>query len=453
MESFDVVVIGAGSGLNIADAAASSGLNVAIVESGPMGGTCLNRGCIPSKMLLHSADIAETILNARKFGISAKRGAVDFSSLVSRVSKFVDRDAKEIEEGINSAHNMALFKSAGKFIGERSIRVGGRLISGGKVFIFAGTRPSVPPIPGLERSGYITSTEALRLKKLPKSLTIIGGGYIAAELAHFFGSLGSKITILQRGSVLVPNEDAEVAQAFTGSYSKRFSVLLNFSAAAVRKKNGKFIVDASNGKQKRAIISDHLLAAVGRTPNSDILDVKKAGIDVTREGFIKVNGYLETTGHNAWAGGDIVGRFQFKHSANLESQYAYHNAFNPKSKTKVDYSAMPHAIFSSPQVAGVGAREQDLKKGSYLIGKYNYSDTGMGAALREDAGFAKILVDKRTRKILGCHIIGPDASTLIHEAVVAMKSGHGTIDNITRAVHVHPALSEVVQRAALRLED
>ncbi len=448
METFDVIVVGAGSGLNIADGAASQGLHVAVVEKGPMGGTCLNRGCIPSKMLIHSADVAEAILNAKKFGINARLGRIDFSGMVSRVSKFVDKDAREIEAGIRSTSNMALFKAEGRFIKERTLRVGSNTISAEKVFIFAGTRPSTPPIPGLAGSGFLTSTEALRLKKLPKSLTIIGGGYIAAELAHFFGSLGSKVTILQRENILIPNEDAEVAQAFTFIYRKRFNVLLGHSAASVEKKGGKFVVTASSGKGSRKVVSDQLLVAAGRIPNSDILDVKKGGIDVNKAGFIKVNDYLETSSHGVWAGGDIAGKFQFKHSSNLESQYAYHNALNLKSKMKVDYSAMPHAIFSSPQIAGVGAREADLKKGSYIVGRYNYKDTGMGVAMQEESGFAKILVDKKSRKILGCHIIGPDASTLIHEVVVAMKSGHGTIDNITRAVHVHPALSEVVQRAA-----
>ncbi len=450
MESFDAIVIGAGSGLNIADAAASKGLRVAIVESGPMGGTCLNRGCIPSKMLLHSADVAETIQHSRKFGITAQAGKADFAGIISRVSSFVDRDARGIESGIRETHNLTLFKAEGKFVGERSLRVGKKVISGEKIFIFAGTRPSIPPLEGLEGSGFITSSEALRLKKMPKSLTIIGGGYIAAELAHFFGCMGSTVTILQRGDLLVPNEDAEIAQAFTKAYSKRFYVRLNFSASAVRKKAGKFLVRAA-GARSKVISSDQLLVAVGRTPNSDILDVKKAGIAVTKEGFIAVNNYLETTAPGVWAGGDIAGKYQFKHSANLESRYAVQNAFHPKSKIRVDYSAMPHAIFSSPQVAGVGSREQDLEKGSYLIGKYYYRDTAMGAAMQEDAGFAKILVDKKTKKILGCHIIGPDASTLIHEVIVAMKSGAGTIDNITKAVHVHPALSEVVQRAALSI--
>lgn len=454
MQRFDVVVVGAGSGLNIVDAAAKQGLNVALVEKGPMGGTCLNRGCIPSKMLIHSADVAETIQNAKKFGINAKITSVDFGRIVTRVSSIIDKEARDIEAGIRAAGNITIFKAEGKFTGPKTLRVGGKTILGKKVFIFAGTRSFTPPIEGLEGSGYITSTEALRLKKLPKTLTIIGGGYIAAELAHFFGALGSKVTIIQRNKVLVPNEDAEIASAFTEIYKKRFNVLLDAAATKVKKKGGKFLVTAEQGRQKKTTVtSEQLLLAVGRIPNSDILEVKKAGIKVNEQGFIKTNEYLETTAEGVWAGGDIAGKYMFKHSANLESHYMCHNAFSPGSKVKVDYYAMPHAIFSSPQIAGVGLREQDLAPGlKAKAGHYWYKESGMGAALQDETGFVKIIVGNGTGKILGCHIIGPDASTLIHEVIVAMKSGSGTLADITKSVHVHPALSEVVQRAAASVE-
>jgi len=446
MEKFDVVVVGAGSGLTIADGASRSGLKVALIEKGPMGGTCLNRGCIPSKILIHSADVAETINNAAKFGIKSRIQSVNFKSIVSRVSKIVDDDAKGIEESIKEDENITLFKSEGKFVGKNKLQTRAHTITGDKIFVFAGTRPLVPPIKGLEDVDFLTSTEALRLKKLPKVLTIIGGGYIAAELAHFFGSLGSKINIIQRNNMLVPNEDDEIALAFTNVFRKKYNILLGYNADKVEKKRGQYVVTASRGKLKKTITSDQLLLAVGRIPNTDILEVEKAGIKINKRGYINTNDYLETSAKNVWAGGDIAGKFLFKHSANLEARYMYRNAFG-KTKEKVDYTAMPHAIFSSPQVAGVGLREQDLPKGTYAVGKYSYIDTGMGTAIQDNTGFAKFLVDKKTRKILGCHIMGTDASTLIHEVIVAMKDG-AKLDSITNTVHVHPALSEVVQRAA-----
>ena len=447
MQHFDLIVIGGGSGLNIVDEAAKLGLKVALVEKGPMGGTCLNRGCIPSKILIHSADVVECVKNAPKFGIFPKGYSVDFKKIISRVSRIVDSEAQAIEEQIRKDPNVTLFKTEAHFVGNKKLKAGNKIITGDKIIIFAGTRPLVPPIEGLHDSGFLTSKEALRLKKLPKSLTIIGGGYIAAELAHFFGSLGTKINIIQRNDMLVPNEDHEVACVFTEAFRKRFNVILGYNAEKVQKKGETFVVTASSGKTKKSLKSEQLLLAVGRVPNSDVLKVDKTGLKVNHRGYIVTDDYMETTAKNVWAGGDIAGKYLFKHSANVEAQCIFDNAFG-REKKKPDYEPMPHSIFSSPQIAGVGAREQDLKKGTYAVGKYSYISTGMGTAMQENTGFAKFFVEKESRRILGCHIIGPQASTLIHEVVVAMRCGRGTIDNILKPVHVHPALSEVVQRAA-----
>ena len=452
MQSFDLIVIGAGSGLNVSSAAANMGVKVAVVEKGPMGGTCLNRGCIPSKIIIHSADVAETIRKSKLFGINSKISSIDFKKITLRASNLVDKESREIEEAIIEDKNTTLFKVEAKFIGDRTLKVGKETIKGKRVVIAAGTRPSVPPIEGLKDIDFITSDEALRLKKQPKTMTILGGGYIAAELAHFYGSLGTKISIIQRGKYLIPNEDWEISQKFTEIFRKKYNVLTEFSTTKVAKKGKKFVAVAEGNKKKKKIISDALLVATGRIPNADVLDVAKTNVETDEKGFIKTNEYLETTSKNIWALGDIVGKFLFKHSANLESEYVYQNAVLNK-RMKVDYSAMPHAIFSSPQVAGVGMREQDLKqkKIDYAVGKYNFIDSGMGIALQDNEGFAKIFSDRKTRKILGCHILGTDASTLIHEVIVAMKAGL-SVEAIDKAVHIHPALSEVVQRAVNSIE-
>ncbi len=452
MQSFDLIVIGAGSGLNISSAAAEMGMKVAVVEKGPMGGTCLNRGCIPSKIIIHSADVAEIIGKSKLFGINSKISSIDFKKITSRASNLVDKEAREIEEAIIEDKNTTLFKTEAKFIAERTLKVGKETINGNKIVIAAGTRPSVPPIEGLNEVDYITSDEALRLKKQPKSMTILGGGYIAAELAHFYGALGTKINIIQRAKFLVPNEDEEISKKFTEIFRKKYNVLTNFNATKIFKKGNKFIVSAENKKSRKKIVSDKLLVATGRIPNTDLLDVQKTNVEIDNKCFIKTNEYLETTAKNIWALGDIVGKFLFKHSANLEAQYVYSNAVLKK-RLKVDYTAMPHAIFSSPQIAGVGLRERDLKerKIKYAIGRYNYIDSGMGLALQDNEGFVKIFADRKTRKILGCHILGTDASTLIHEVIVAMKAGL-KVDALSDAVHVHPALSEVVQRAVNNIE-
>jgi len=449
MEHFDVIVIGAGSGLNISSVTSNNlGLKTAIVEKGPMGGTCLNRGCIPSKMVIHAADVAETIDKAKIFGINAKGYTVDFKKVTERASKMVDKDARDIEAAIRANKKITLFKTEGKFIGYKTLQVGNKKIKGDKIIIAAGTRPTIPPIEGLQEVDYMTSTEALRLTKQPKSLTIIGGGYISAELAHFYGALGTKINIIQRRDVLVPYEDEEIARKFTEIFKKKYKIYLNSTAIKVSKKNNKITTTIKDNKNKiKNIESEKLLVAAGRVPNTDILDVKKTNVKTDKRGYVKTNKYMETSAKDIWALGDIVGKFFFKHSANLEAEYCYYNAFGKK-KVKIDYYAMPHAIFSSPQIAGVGMTEQEIKEKNikYVVGKKNYIETGMGAAIEDKEGFVKLLVDSKTRKILGGHIIGTDASTLIHEVIVAMKSGH-TVDLLRKAVHVHPALSEVVRRA------
>ena len=236
MKKFGLIVIGAGSGLNVSSAAADKGIKVAVVENGPMGGTCLNRGCIPSKMLIHSADVAEIIKSSKKFGIESKINKINFRKIVDRVSKIVDKDAKGIEEGIKADKNTTLYKTEGKFVGFKTLKVGKETITADKIVIAAGTRPFIPKIEGLSDVDFITSDGALRLKKLPKTMTVIGGGYIAAELAHFFGSLGAKITIIQHNELLVPNEDIEIAEKFTEIFRKKYNVLLGYNAVKVSRK-------------------------------------------------------------------------------------------------------------------------------------------------------------------------------------------------------------------------
>jgi dihydrolipoamide dehydrogenase len=448
MQEFDLIVIGTGSGLDVANAVAQEGLSVAIIEKGQMGGTCLNRGCIPSKLLIHSADVAEMIMGADQFGINVSGYSVDFEKIVSRTNGIIDSDSDGIRQAFSQIENPKLFPHECMFVGEKMIFVGSQTIKGDKILIASGTRPAIPKIRGLEGSGFITSDEALRLKKQPGVLTIIGGGYIAAELAHFFGSLGTKINIIQRRDVLVHDEDEEVARKFTELFSKKYSVHLGYNTESVSKSGKLFCVQAKNSSGKRITVeSDQLLVAAGRTPNSDTLDLEKTGVKTDSRGFIAVNDHLETSVNGIFALGDAVGRYLFKHAANHEAQYAYYNLMHEK-KMPVDYAAMPHAIFSSPQIASAGYTEQELKKNNipYTKAVYPYIKTAMGEAIKDRDGFAKLLAS-REGKILGCHIVGSHASILIHEVLVAMKLGAG-VDSILRTVHIHPALPEVVSRAA-----
>lgn len=450
MKKYDLIVIGSGAAEAVTAEAAEHGLKVAEVEKGALGGTCLNRGCIPSKMLIHRADVAETIKNAAKFGIKVKGYEIDFPSIVKEVTEYVDGDSKSIENSFKGSKNPILYHVEGEFTGKKTVRVGNEMITADKILIAAGARPIIPNIPGLEGSGYMTSEEALRLTRQPKVMTIIGGGYIAAELAHFYGSLGTKINIIHRHDALVNREDGEIAQRLTDIFKQKYNIYTGYEPAKVSKKGAEFEVTVkSRSGDVKTLKSDALLVAVGVRPNSDTLKLEKTGVKANEKGYIIVDDHLKTNVEGIYALGDITGRYLFRHSANHEAGYAVENIIHGKN-IAVDYSAMPHAIFTSPQIGAVGKTEEQLKEDGteYLVGKYDYINTAMGTALKDEAGFVKILVEKQTGKILGCHIIGTDASTLIHEVIVAMKSGDGKIYNLTNAVHIHPALNEVVSRAA-----
>lgn len=284
MQKFDLIVIGAGSGLDVANAAYQHGLTVAIIEKDRMGGTCLNNGCIPSKLLIHSADVAETIKRANLFGIEVHGYDIEFENIVQRVNSITDSDSDKIRNAFDGVDNPKLFPKECKFIGPKTITIVGDdsdiIITAEKILIAAGSRPRIPNIKGLEGTGYLTSDEALRLKKQPHILTIIGGGYIACELAHFFGALGTKINILQHKEVLIPSEDEEVSQKFTEIFSKKYNVCVGYETEYVSRENdNKFHVVAKEGISGKSleIVSDQLLIAAGRIPNSDTLDLEKRG--------------------------------------------------------------------------------------------------------------------------------------------------------------------------------
>lgn len=398
-------------------------------------------------MLIHVADVIENIKRANLFGITAEVKDINWGKIQKWVWGTVDPSAKGIEEANKNAKNITVYKSRGEFVDKKVLKVKDELITAERIFICAGTRPQVPNFEGLRDINYITSDEALRLEKQPKKLVIVGGGYISAELNHFFSSLGTDVTVVYRGDILLKNEDTEIAEAFTKIVSKKYNVMLNTDIVRFSKSGNNIkVILKQNGKEKEIIV-DTVLMTTGRVPNTDILKVENSGVK-TKNGFVVVDEFMETNIPGIFAIGDIVGRYQFKHSANLEANYCAYNAFNPSKKIKVDYSAMPHAIFTSPQIAGVGFTEQELKerKIKYLTGKYNYYKTGMGKAMEDKDGFVKVLVDPKRKEILGCHILGHDASTLIQEVIVAMKNKLG-IEGITDTVHIHPALPEVVLRA------
>jgi dihydrolipoamide dehydrogenase len=467
MEEYDFLVVGSGSGLEVANAAANRGLSVAVVEKGPLGGTCLNRGCIPSKHLLYHADVLETVERSEEFDIKASVDDVAFADIVRRVNDEVAEDAASIRRGLRSSDGHDLYEGEGRFVGERTLEIvdgddEGAELRAETVLVAAGTRPAIPNVDGIGEVDYMTSTEALQREEPPDHLVVIGGGYVAAELGHFFGAFGSDVTIVGRRPHLLPEADEEVAEALTERYAERFDVLTGHQATAVSESGGEVTVEAhpyeygadgspaeepaETDDEPIRVTGDALLVAAGRRPNTDLLGVEAAGVETDEFGFVETDEYLRTSAEGVWALGDIVGEYLLKHSANHEARAVARNRFGDELEP-VDYSAMPFAVFGSPEVAGVGSREQDLRAegADYATNTYRFEETARGDAMNAE-GFVKVIVD-RDGEILGCHVIGPDASTLVEEVVVAMKAGSGTVRDIRNSVHIHPALSEVVQRA------
>lgn len=459
-DTFDLLVVGSGSGLDVASAAANRGQSVAVVEKGPLGGTCLNRGCIPSKKLLYHAEVMETVERADGFGIHTDVTGVDFADIVREVNEDVSSSADSIHHGLRSSDQHTLFEGEGRFVDDRTVEIvdgpdAGERVRADTVVVAAGTRPAIPPIDDIEDVDYLTSREALTLETPPDRLVIVGGGYVAAELAHFFGTFGSDVSIVGRRPHLLPQADEEVGAAFTERYADRFDVHTGYEAVAAARSDGQVTVEArpyppawddASEREDVTVTGDTLLVAAGRRPNTDLLNLEAAGVATDAQGFVETDDYLRTTADGVWALGDIVGEYLLKHNANHEARTVVRNLFGDGLEP-VDYTAMPFAVFGSPEVAGVGAREGDLQAAGreYATRTYRYEDTARGNAMNA-TGFVKVVIEPNG-EILGCHIVGPEASNLIEEVVVAMKTGTGTVWDIREAVHVHPALSEVIARA------
>jgi dihydrolipoamide dehydrogenase len=453
MPNHDVLVVGGGTGNNVAAAAAEAGLDAALVEKGPLGGTCLNRGCNPSKMVIQAAVAADTVREADRFHVDATLDCVDFAAVIDEMDETLGSIAEGMEQRYRKTENLTLYKDEAVFVDERTVAVSGTDVSADKVVVAAGSRPLVPPIDGLDEVPYLTSQEALYLRDQPDSLVVMGGGYIAVELGYFFEALGTDVTIVEMMDTLVPREDDSLSEAFTEIARERHEVYTGHRATAVENRDGAVAVHAETDDGDETVVTgDELLVALGRRPNTDTLDVATAGIETDENGFIVTDDCLETSVENVWAQGDIADNAMFKHSGDHETEVTIDNVVHGGTST-VDLSAMPHAIFTEPQMAGVGATEQELRERDveYLVGRQSIPDTPMGRAKHLDHGFVKVLAAP-DGEILGCHMLGYEASTMIHEVVVAMRSAGGTVEDITGIIHAHPALNKAVQYAFENIE-
>ena len=357
--TYDMIVVGAGTGNAVINSDFDH-WSVAIVEKSVFGGTCLNRGCIPSKMFVHTADIAETVRHAGAFGVDAHVDGVRWQDVRERVFGRIDPLGPESVISRQAQANVDVHTGEAEFVDEHTLVVDGRQIRGHRFVLAAGARPFVPPIEGLDRVPHHTSATIMRVDRLPEHLIIIGGGFVACEMAHVFRGLGSQVSIVARGDRLLQREDAEVSNRFTELYGNRMQVHLHSTVTGVSEVDDGLRVGVLVGNEAVELIGDTLLVATGRVPNADLLNVAPAGVTTDERGFVATDEHLRTNVDHIWAIGDMTNRLQLKHFANAQLPTIRHNVLHPDAPVEVTPRHIPHAVFADPQVAAVGASEQEL---------------------------------------------------------------------------------------------
>ena len=456
-KAYDVIVVGSGSGATIVENALYQGLSVAWVDRGPLGGTCLNVGCIPSKILIFPADRVMEIREASRLGVEATVETIDFAAIMDRMRRMVGHSRDQIRQSLErDTPDLDFYETEAHFVGHHTLQVDDTRIEGRHIFLVSGARPLIPSIEGLDEVDYLTNESVLGLTERPESLIIIGGGYISVEYSHFFAAMGTRVTILQRNERLVPEEEPDISRLLEEKLAERMDIYTSAEAVKIEPdEDGCMVVaeDRSTGEQID-VRAERVMIAAGRRSNADLLQVKNAGIETDEAGYIQVNAYLQTNVERIWALGDATGGHMFKHVANREARIAWHN-FAHDHQTPMDYSAVPHAVFSRPQIASVGLTEAQAQAGGefdILVGEAKYIDVAKGQAMMETDGFAKAIVERSEGKILGFHLIGPYAPILI-QAVVNVMANDGTVNEVGAGMHIHPALPEVVVSALYNLRE
>lgn len=448
MVELELLIIGAGTAGEYAAGYGSGSFgSVGLVEKGPVGGDCIFHACIPTKALVHSARAYRKMQKADFYGLPTLNAAADYS----KVKAFKDgivagigtgRDARWIKAGIK------MFKGNARFTSPHEVRVGDEVIKAGKILIVTGSMPVVPPIPGLKEAGYITNVEALELQQVPKRLAVIGGGPIGAEFAQIFSAFGSQVHIFEALERVLAGEDEDVSQAMAGFYKEQgIAVSTSVTVTEVRATgSGKLIVAKGADGKETSTEFDEILVATGRRAAIDDLDLPAAGIEADRKG-IKVNASLQTNLPHVWAAGDCTGTFLFTYVAGEQGMTAVLNAADGKAR-ELNFDILPRATFCDPEVASVGLTEAQAREKGYKVkvGRFDNANLTRSIVTGETDGFVKIVAEEGSGRILGGHIVGVEASTLIHEVAAAMAGG-ATASDVGNTLHAYPTLSEGVRYA------
>jgi mycothione reductase len=459
MSHFDIAVIGTGSGNSILDERYAD-KRVAICEQGVFGGTCLNVGCIPTKMFVYAAEVAQSARESSQYGVDARVERVRWPDIVSRVFGRIDPIAMGGENYRRSSPNVEVFSSHTRFAptksdGRYALRTDdGDELTADQVVIAAGSRATIPDAVAECGVPYHTSDTIMRIDDVPERLIIIGGGFIACEFAHVFSALGSHVTLLIRGSTLLRGHDDDISMRFTDIASRKWEIRNHHELSDAHEVDGGVEIRCKDGSKVRG---DMLLVATGRVPNGDLLDAEQAGVKVTADGQVVVDDYQRTSARGIFALGDVSSDFQLKHVANHEARVVKHNLLQDWDDTDAlmpsNHRYVPSAVFTDPQIASVGLTENEARAKGFnaKVKVQDFGDVAYGWAMEDTTGVAKIIVDDDSGLILGAHIMGHQASSLIQPLIQAMSFGLHAQDMARGQYWIHPALPEVVENALLAL--
>jgi mycothione reductase len=449
----DLVIIGAGSGNSIPGPEFDD-LDIAIVEHGKFGGTCLNVGCVPTKMFVHPADLAIGARAGAPLGVTMTVDAVDWPALRDRVFGRIDPIAaagKAYREGPEN-QNITVYTGTSRFVGHKRLDTGtGRVITADRWVLAAGSRATVPAVDGLALGPRVhTSDTIMYLDERPRSVIVFGGGFIAAEFAHVFDAFGCEVVQVIRGDRLLTGHDDDISAAFTEAARRRWTLLSGTQPSAFRASATGVEVEVAG----RRVIADIVLVATGRVPNGDLLGVGASGVAVDpATGLVIVDEFQRASVDGIFALGDISSPWELKHVANHETRVVRHNLAHPGAMVRSDHRFVPSAVFTHPQIAMVGLTERQAMRDDveYVTARYDYSGIGAGWAREDTTGFVKVLADPRSGLLLGAHIIGPEAATVIQPLIQAMSFGQTAHEVATKQMWIHPSLPEVIENALLAL--
>jgi len=448
LDERDIVIVGGGpAGYVAAIHASHLGAKVAVVEKDKLGGTCLNRGCIPTKALARSAEALLEARAANDFGVEADNVRIDFPGIMAHKSKSVNQLVSGVEQ-LMKANKIRVCRGEGRILSPHLVKVNDEEIATRKLIIATGSESTPLPVPGGDLPGVLTTDDILELRELPESLVVIGGSHVGVEFASIFNALGTKITIVKRRPLRLEPVDEEIGRRFAQTLPRQgIQVKIGAAAKAIKKKGAllRVVWDTPEGEQ--GVDGQTVLMATGRAPYTKGLSLSELGIQMDH-GAIRVNEYLETNVKNVYAIGDVLGKNMLAHVASYEGEVAVENALGHS--RQADYRAVPNCVFCQPEMAGVGITEKEASDGGipHKVSKFPFAACGRAVAMGETTGLVKMICHAGDGKVLGMHIMGPHASDIIAEGVLAIRLGL-TAEDIVRTIHAHPTLPEAVRETAM----